>query len=69
MVQVNLRYTGTSIYLHIFIFVLLTLHMVSVDVNAVVYCQQWGTSEDENLMKKSILGVAQNEVLRICFKA
>lgn len=50
VVQINLRYTGTSIYLPIFVlffllFFLLTVHVVSVNANAVVSCLQekkWG---------------------------
>lgn len=46
LILANLRYTGTSIYLHIFIFTpFFTVHMVSVDVNADECCQRWGTSE------------------------
>lgn len=55
MVQVNLRYTGTSIYLHIFVLVWSLFD--SVDVNAVV---NTGTPvrKSERVNKNLFLGVA-----------
>ena len=49
VVQVNLKYTGTSIYMYIFIlFVsLLMLPVVSLDVDGAVSYEQWEASEEK----------------------